>query len=152
MKISTPSKRAYYPASKNEPEHLLCWIPEEELARMVRFGQIAPEVLEDYPDGIEVEVSQAAFDEFGIEVGASPEAIKEAYAYYLEHGDIHDTGRVDGATLERAAQETLRGGPEGLLQPKDLLRGPEPSWKGGKFPEPKMTDGEDPRTVMLGLK
>jgi len=145
MKISTPSKRAYYPASENEPDHLLCWIPEEELQRMARFGQITPDVLEDYPDGLEFEVSQAAFDEFEIDLGVSPEAIKEAYAYHREQGEIPETGAVDGAALESAAQGSLRGGPEMLTKGGPVLGF-------AKFPEPEMTEGEDPRTVMLGLK
>ena len=146
MKISTPSKRAYYPASENEPDHLLCWIPEEELQRMAQFGQITPDILEDYPDGLEIEVSQAAFDEFEIDLGVSPAAIKEAYAYHREQGDIPKSGSVDGAALESAAQEPMRGGEEAIAKGGPLLR-----W-GGKFPEPEMTEGEDPRTVMLGLK
>jgi hypothetical protein len=146
MQISTPSKRAYYPASENERDQLLCWIPEEELQRMVRFGQITPDVLEDYPDGLEFEVTQAAFDEFEIDLGVSPEAIKEAYAYHREQGKIPKSGSVDGAALESAAQEPVRGGEEAIAKGGPLLR-----WEGG-FPEPEMTEGEDPRTVMLGLK
>ena len=146
MKISIPSERAYYLASENEPDRLLCWIPEEELQRMVRFGQITPDVLEDYPDGLEIEVSQAAFDEFEVDLGVSPEAIKEAYAYHREQGKIPESGSVGGAALESAAQEPMRGGEEAIAKGGPLLRGE------GGFPEPKMTEGEDPRTVMLGLK
>ena len=153
MKIRTPSQRAYYPASRNEPDRLLCWIPDDELARMVNLGQIAPEVLEDYPDGLEVEVSRAAFDEFGIELGVSPEAIEAAYNHLREQGSLPDSGRVDGASLESVAPEPLRGGPEGLMYPKGPLeKASLPPWGSGKLPEPEMTDGEDPRTVMLGLK
>jgi len=144
MKISTPKKRAYYPASEYEQDELLCWIPEEELARMARFGQITPDVLEDYPDGLEVEVSREAFDEFEIDLGISPEAIKQAYAYYRERGELPESAVVDGATLEGAVQGPQRGEPEGLA--KGVLSA------GDKFPEPEMTEGEDPRTVMLGLK
>ena len=146
MKISTPSKRAYYPASKYEHDQLLCWIPEEELQRMVRFGQIAPDVLDDYPDGLEVEVSQAAFDELEIDFGVSPEAIRQAYAYHRGRKALPESGVVDGATLERVAQEPLRGAPEGFVKGVGVLSA------GEKFPEPEMTDGEDPRTVMLGLE
>ena len=146
MKISTPSKRAYYPASTYEQDQLLCWIPEEELQRMVRFGQIAPDVLDDYPDGLEVEVSQAAFDEFEIDLGISPEAIQQAYAYHRARKALPESGVVDGATLERVAQEPQRGAPEGFVKGGLVLSA------GEKFPEPEMTDGEDPRTVMLGLE
>jgi hypothetical protein len=146
MKISTPSKRAYYPASTYEQDQLLCWIPEEELQRMVRFGQITPDVLDDYPDGLEIEVSQAAFDELEIDFGVSPEAIRQAYAYHRGRKALPESGVVDGATLERVAQEPLRGAPEGFVKGGLVLS------SGEKFPEPEMTDGEDPRTVMLGLE
>jgi hypothetical protein len=157
MQIKTPTQRAYYPASRNEPDYLLCWIPVEELERMVQEGHISPDVPEDYPDGLEVEVSGAGFDEFGIDFGVNPQAIREAYAHLLAQDQLPESGMVHGASLEREAQlleEAPVGAPKGILS-GPTTRGGEPSESFGarpKLPEPHMTDGEDPRTVMLDLK
>lgn len=148
MKIRTPSTRAYYPASRSEKDRLLCWAPQGELARMVQDGHIAQDVLDDYPDGLEFEVSKSAFNEFQIDLGISPEALSETYAELLAQGLLPDSGRVDGASLERVAQERERSGLGAFTRgvPEDV----EDSIR-QKLPEPEMTDGEDPMTVMLSL-
>lgn len=148
MKIRTPSTRAYYPASRSEKDRLLCWIPPDELAHMVQDGHIAQDVLDDYPDGLEFEVSKSAFNEFQIDLGISAEALSETYAELLAQGVLPESGRVDGASLERVAHERERSGPEALTKgvPKDV----EGSIR-RKLPEPEMTDGEDPMTVMLSI-
>ncbi len=148
MKIRTPSTRAYYPASANEKDRLLCWIPPAGLERMVQDGRIVPNVFDDYPYGLELEVSRSAFNELHVDLGVSPEALREAYAELLEQGLLPESGRVDGASLERVAQEMERSGPGA---PKRGETGSVKRSIGRKLPEPKMTDGEDPMTAMLKL-
>lgn len=152
MKISLPEKRAYYPASKNEPDFLLCWIPATELAQLVDEGRVAQDILDDYPGGLEVEVSAAAFEDVELDLGVDPETIRQAYTRLVERekrGEPHalpKSGRVDGAWLEevsRAAEgfmEVFAVGPDDL----DFAAGQSP-------PEPKMSDGQDALTVMQNL-
>lgn len=154
MQIKTPKRRAYYPASRNEPYHLLCWIPVEELERMVQDGHAPPEILDDYPDGLEVEVSTSAFSELDIDIGVSPEAIQEAYARFQTEGQLPPSGIVDGASLENEALGAFAKGVLGFepVRSAEGMMSKSPSTLGQALPEPEMTDGEDPRTVMLGLK
>ena len=150
--ISIPSKRTYYPASPTEQSRVLLWIPRPELEGMVEEDLIPEEVLEEYPDGAEVEVTPAGFDELGIDLGVSPEVISATYEQLLEAGHVPESGLVDGATLERVAREIVDtdddAGPP-RITPEALERvSPLPDQV---LPEPEMTDGEEAETFLRDL-
>lgn len=134
-KISTPTRRAYYPASPNEPSRILCWMPAEELVRMVEKGEAPADLLDDYPDGLEVEVTEAEFAEFRIKLDAEPVAICQAYLDLLKDGQLPTSGMVDARNLESAALGTAMVSFS----------------MGSKLPEPEMSDGEDVNTLLKGL-
>ena len=83
MKIRTPAKRAYYPASPNEKTRLVCWMSRKAMQQMVREGQIPATHLEDYPDGLEVEVTEAAFEDFGISLNVHTSSCWSTKCYRL---------------------------------------------------------------------
>jgi hypothetical protein len=134
-KISTPTGRAYYPASPNEPSRVLCWMPPEELARMAEKGEAPPGLLDDHPDGLEVEVSALEFAEFGIVLEAEPDALRQAYLDLLKDDQLPASGMVDGRALEMAALGI------GMMSFSTV----------GKLPEPEMSDGQDVTTLLKGL-
>lgn len=152
MKISLPDKRAYYPASKNEPEYLLCWIPAAELAQLASEGRVAADIGDDYPSGLEIEVSASAFEEVELDLGANPETIRQAYEQLNERkrrGEPHalpESGRVDGAWLEEVARTA-----EGPLASFSVGPGDLVFSIGVPPPEPEMSDGQDALTVMQNL-
>jgi hypothetical protein len=152
MKISLPEKRAYYPASQNEPEYLLCWIPPEELAQLASQGRVAADITDDYPSGLEIEVSESAFKDVELDLGANPETIKQAYAQLFERkrrGEPHAlpaSGRVDGEWLEEVARTAEGPLPSFAVGPNALVFS-----IGVPPPEPKMSDGQDALTVMQNL-
>lgn len=136
MKIRTPAKRAYYPSSPNEITRLLCWIPREVMQQMVLKGQAPASLLEDYPDGLELEVTEETFTEFGIKLDMSPVQIKRAYVKLLVNKSLPPSGMVDGMALEAMA-----------------LGYDMPSFSsGGSFPEPEMTDGDDPMATLRRIQ
>jgi hypothetical protein len=147
MPISLPARRAYYPASRNEPDHLLCWIPADLFEAMAEAGQIQRGLAGDYPDGLEIPVTREAFARFGLELGVAPEALALAYASLREHGLLPPSGQVDGEALERAAaeaQEPAAGASSrGMTYAAEGLAGP--------LPEPEMSAGQDPFAVMRDL-
>jgi hypothetical protein len=150
--ISVPSKRTYYPASPTEQTRLLLWIPREELESMIEEDLIPEEVLAEYPDGAEVEVTAAGFQELGIDLGISPEVISATYEELMEEGQVPESGLVDGATLERVAQEIVDttddvGPPR--ITPEVLERVSPLTVEG--LPEPEMTDGEEAETFLRDL-
>jgi hypothetical protein len=140
MKISIPVARAYYPASKNEPDYLLCWIPAGELAQLANEGRIARDILDDYPGGLEIEVTDSAFEAVELDLGISPEAIRRTYAG-LPEPDV-----VDGAWLEGRAMAAGRGAVDFGIDP-DLVGFESRE----AMPKPMMSDGQDARSVMQNL-
>lgn len=146
--IRTPRKRAYYPESKTEADRLLLWIPADEIQPMVDDELIAQDVLDYYPDGLEIEVSTSEFDDFAIDLDVSPEAIRAAYEHYREREQLPDSGIMDGATLESAARGMAETDPTASEQfdPSTVL---DPNTQ--KLPEPEMTDGEDAMTFLSKL-
>ncbi len=151
--ISTPRRRTYYPASPTETDRLLLWIPRDELEGMVEEDLLPRTVLEEYPDGAEVEVTRAGFDELGIDLGVSPEALTAVYAHALERGEVPPSGMVDGASLERVAREVpeidVATGPP-RIRPEALERIPPLTER--ELPEPEMTEGEEAETFLRDLE
>jgi hypothetical protein len=148
MKIRMPKVRAYYSASQNEPEWLLCWIPPDDLAQLASQGRVQSDILDDYPNGLEVEVTDQGFEEFGLQLDASPSALREAYARLRESNALPESGIVAAADLEAIVQGALESAVSfrgALTQP------PSPVAKGEKLAEPEWTDGDDPRAVMQQL-
>ncbi len=145
MRISLPKERAYYAASANEPEYLLCWIPAGDLAQLASQGKVQQDILEYYPDGLEVQVSGQDLEQFQLDLGADPEALRKAYQALSEMGALPGSGMVAASSLEKMVQGVK--GPMGALAAAAALSfGP-----GKKLPEPEMTEGTDPRTVMQQL-
>jgi hypothetical protein len=150
--ISVPSKRTYYPASPTERSRVLLWIPREELESMVEDDLISEAVLEEYPDGAEVEVTPAGFQELNLDLGISPEIISATYEELMEQGQVPESGLVDGATLERVARELVDAGDDAELPPvtPEALERVSPLTDQG-LPEPEMTDGEEAETFLRDL-
>jgi hypothetical protein len=151
--ISTPKKRTYYPASPTEKDRLLLWIPRDELEDMAEDDLLPPSVLEDYPDGLEVEVTPSGFDELGLDLGVSPETIKALYGQLADRGQVPTSGLVDGAALERAAREmvdTDAGAGPPRFTPESLERLSRLADRASL--EPEMSDGEEAQTFLRGLE
>lgn len=139
MAISIPIARAYYPA-RTGTTRILCWLPEDELRRMIRSGDAPDDIIEDFPSGLEIEVSADALDEYEIKLGFSPGLICRAYSYFMNRGSVDKSGLVDGASLERILEQVpvnRRG--------NDLEGDIEQVFPAGKILlKPGMSDGADP--------
>jgi len=66
MNISIPDTSGYYydPSQKEHPV-LLCWFPRLQLENMVNTQGVKEQILKDYPDGLDLEVSDEQFKRFG---------------------------------------------------------------------------------------
>ncbi len=146
MRIKLPQVRAYYPWSKNERDQLLCWIPPTELAQLASEQKVRSDILEDYPDGLELEVTESAFDEFDLDLGISPEILLKAYIGLDENDALPESGLVEGTALESFAK-SLRDAPRSVAP----IDGTASFLGREKLPEPEMTDGEDAQAVMRRL-
>lgn len=140
MAIRLPTERAYYLASAGEPDRLLCWIPREELEAMVEADEADSQALEDYPGGLEVDVSPEALDEAGIRLGVDPDRIRAAYALVAEKGKVPESGRVLGSDLEDLAAQLQPAADGTVSYAADVVIGDVP-----------MSDGEEPLAVFQKL-
>ena len=140
MKIRMPARRAYYPASRNEPHRLLCWIPRHELEQLAAEGRVDPEILDDYPSGLEVRLSRPGFAEFGLDLRVDPDRLYQLYQALRQAKALPKSGLVAGARLEELAASA-----GGAAMAAPLL--PD----GVSLPEPEWTGGEDARSVMQDL-
>ncbi len=139
MTISIPIARAYYPA-RTGLTRILCWLPKDELEKMIDRGDAPDDIIEDFPSGLEIEVSVEALDEYEIKLGFSPELICRAYSYFMDRGSVDKSGLVDGLSLERILKQALttRSG-------NDLEENLEQVFSMEKIlPKPGMSDGTDP--------
>jgi hypothetical protein len=151
--IRVPRKRAYYPASPNEQDRLLLWIPEDELEGMVEEGLLPQAVLEDFPRGLEVEVTPESINELGLDLGTNPEAVRAVYAHLSDRGQVPDSGMVDAAALEQATREIVESdeeAPPPMFTPEFLERASRLGER--ELPEPEMTDGEEPTTFLRRIR
>lgn len=151
--ISTPTRRTYYPASPTEKDRLLLWIPRREVEGMAEEGLLPPSVLDEYPDGLEVEVTPSGFDELGLDLGASPETITALYRQLAERGQVPRSGLVDGAALERAAREMVTieedaGPPRFTGESLERLS----HLADRESLEPDMSDGEEAQAFLQSLE
>ncbi len=107
---------------------------------MIDRGDAPDDIIEDFPSGLEIEVSVEALDEYEIKLGFSPELICRAYSYFMDRGSVDKSGLVDGLSLERILKQALttRSG-------NDLEENLEQVFSMEKIlPKPGMSDGTDP--------
>ena len=72
MAIMVPETIAFYSFSRNEPENILCWIPESEFDSMIEEHKAPVDIRQFYPAGIEIQVSETAFGMAEIDLGLNP--------------------------------------------------------------------------------
>lgn len=147
--IKIPKERAYYLASQNEEDRLLCWIPAQEYDRLIQEGRLSERVPDSYPDGLEVEVSTSGFAEFQIDLGVSPQALRRAYAELAAGDLLPRSGTVAGGRLESIASD-LEGGPPTALEGLPVDAGER--LVEGVVSEPAMSEGEEAMVVMRELE
>jgi hypothetical protein len=143
MKIRVPNERAYYAASRNEPDRLLCWLPPADLAELVSQGKVQQDILDYYPSGLEVEVSKEGLEEFKLDLGASPEVLQQAYQTLRQQHALPKSGMVAATSLEEIVPAPAKMG--------GLEKAPLSLEPGKKVRGPGMTKGADPRSVMRQL-
>ncbi len=140
MPIKLPKERTYYGASPAEPDWLLVWIPPDEYDKVASNGAVAGKLARDYPRGFEVEVSDSALKEAGVDLGLEVRYLKAAYHLVRATGGGPKLWEVAGRAVERRARGLARG--------EDR---PPPGGEREERLEPEMTDGDEPLDVFIRL-
>lgn len=73
MAIRSPKEPVYYYEASHGEFRLVYFIPPEKLERLVQDGRIEAEVLEDYPDGVDLNCTKLDFEEFHKLYGYQPD-------------------------------------------------------------------------------
>ncbi len=74
MPIKVPNERIYYYHETDEDKYvLMSWIPPEELKTLIKTTTVEKkrDILQDYPDGLEIKVSDEEFNHFENQYGLS---------------------------------------------------------------------------------
>lgn len=124
MAIKSPKEAVYYYEANNGKFRLVYFIPPEKLEQLAQDGRINAEVLEDYPDGVDLNVTTPDYEEFhelyGYRVKNDPEELQRAFFAMLSGTrnwqSFRGSGFIPAADLEPVA-ETV----EESLQEEDLL-------------------------------
>jgi hypothetical protein len=152
--IAIPKKRAYYPASKNEEDRILCWIPREELEDKVKRKILPKQVLVNHPDGVEIDLLPDAFKEFKLDPKIDPTKIRKHFARLRRKKMIEDDGLVDAAKLEGSLRDMdkpetkLKGDKRAVVQ---FLRGKR-TRRPPRLARPTMKKGQHPVDIMFNLQ
>jgi hypothetical protein len=124
MAIKSPKEAVYYYEANNGKFRLVYFIPPEELERLVQDGSIKAEILEDYPDGVDLNCTKSDYEEFhelyGYRLDNDPEELQRAFFAMLsatrDWESFRGSGFIPAADLEPVA-ETV----EDSLQNEGLL-------------------------------
>lgn len=109
MTIKTPREIVYYPASRNEPDWLMCWIPFNELKKLVDKNRADKKILTDYPDGLDLEVTDEEFkfylEKYNLKLENEPRNLSIAYEFLREKKMIKTPEYIRGKTLNRLSKQ-----------------------------------------------
>jgi hypothetical protein len=124
MAIRSPKEAVYYYEASNGEFRLVYYIPPEELDRLFQDGSVQKTVLEDYPDGVDLNVTRPDFDElqerYGYRPDNDPEELRRAFFAMLSSTRDWQTFRGSGF-IPAADLEPLAKTVENSLQQEDLL-------------------------------
>jgi hypothetical protein len=104
MTIKTPKEIVYYPVSRNESDRLMCWIPYDELKKMVDKNKVDKKILIDYPDGLDIEITDEELKEFrdiyGLKLKSKPKSLLLAYEFLKDKKMIKAPRYINGKNLD----------------------------------------------------
>jgi hypothetical protein len=149
MKIKTPKEYCFYPRSKNEPDRIQLWIPKEQYPQFFTDLKKRNEMKMYYPDGIEIDVTERGFAEFGIHLELKPDKLKKAFRDLVKKKMIPESRVVDGTNFKKDAQmlfEKVRTGRSVGKKTTKVVK----EFK--KLSEPKMTDGENAFSIFSKIR
>ena len=109
MTIYSPKEKVYYYECSNGRFRLVYFIPPYELEHLIEQDKISPQVLDDFPEGVDLSCMKADFDEFenlyAFRPEVDPDAIHRAFfALFSATRDwetFQGSGFIKSGDLER---------------------------------------------------
>jgi hypothetical protein len=154
--IKLPKVIAIYPQKKTKPDYLLCWIPADSYHEIATDAEVEAELKKFYPNGIEIELSEAGLGEIGVRLETPLEDLRQAYLELFAEGMLPESGMIEIDILQQymADKETGRSIEEltRSAEPETLSFGiPESDWLSKIKEGPEMTGGEDSQDLFQQL-
>ena len=106
--LKVPDRIVIYPQKDSEPDHLLCWIPPSNYSFVSGDNpETETELNTYYPTGIETELLQDSFDEFGISFPSNYDLdlLREAYLKLRKTGMFKELKFVNIKKLQRYVEK-----------------------------------------------
>ena len=105
MTVATPNKPVYYYECSNGKFRLFYCLPAAELKRLRRANQISPQVVKDYPDGVDLGCTEVDFVEFDTAYGYRPKTNPDVLrrAFFAIYSSTHNWRKFRGSGFIPAA-------------------------------------------------
>lgn len=111
LRVALPLKPVYYFEQTDRSNRLFYYIPAATLRRMIQIHRVKDSILVDYPDGVEIEVSEIQFIQFEEHYNFfnefQPASLRRAFEVLLElsrDGEVfRGCAYIDPANLEPLA-------------------------------------------------
>ncbi len=111
MRISVPGNSVYYydPGLKEDPV-LLCWMPRKVLEEKVKNESVSKEILVDYPDGLDLEISEDQLNRFqekyGLIMPYRALEILVNFEAFQRSRKVKTLGFIEAIALDSAIEKT----------------------------------------------
>jgi hypothetical protein len=113
MTISLPEEIVYYYQSPEKKDRLLCWIPRNELERLVKESKnlINKQILDDFPHGLDIEVNDVDLkyyeEKYNLKLGINLTDVREAFDFVqkqTKESGIESSNFVNFSMLNEIAE------------------------------------------------
>lgn len=144
MAVEVPEERVYYYECSAGRFRLVSFLPRAELERLVEAGEMNSKALAHYPDGLDLDCTEADFDEFAkvydYRPSHGPEKLRAAFLAIFSSTEnwrqFRGSGFLPAADLEACLAPATRileespGYGEAEPATRDLAAPPEPGLRG----------------------
>jgi hypothetical protein len=107
--IKLPKKMVIYPQKRSKPDYLLCWIPAEYYEVVATSQEVKQELDSDFPNGVEIELSEDGLEEFGIQLETPVGQLRQAFLELNAEGALPESGMIEVEMLDEFIKEREAG-------------------------------------------
>ena len=126
MPIKLPREITYFYECTMVADRLYYCIPQKQLHLMVRQGKVRENIIEDYPDGVDIKVSTIKFKEFqecyGMTFNMEPQLIWKAFQFIKTKmkKKYFGTGFIKHRFLEDIAKQIQSDFDQVMIKPPEV--------------------------------
>jgi hypothetical protein len=125
MAVQLPTETSYYYETSTRGTRIVICIPRREIERRVASERVRPEIIDDYPDGLDFEVSNYELDYFArqyeLQLEIDPHALQAAFQAFLSQSPktMPRNGFLSARFLDSIADRARQSGVPAKPSPDD---------------------------------